>query len=658
MGGAEEGPKHSGEERRWAGEKMKDYGHDQCWRLNHPCVISTLSIHFRVHFGTIPSVVESLLRLPTGYEPHLAWKFFIVGNSQSTTQTRYEISLLHSKVIGEHSMDLPELAEDGCNWQTYGSWVLKAISEDGLMGHLDGSETRPTTPKLLQEYGTRWTPRTNEERDVVTAWKTADDVWHQRAAMAHQYIIYGLPNSILMLCMHLDTPREAFAYLEYRYGQIPRPEIQKTVDEAVQQHDMPSEQYMTGESAQSTCDSDNGPENLPGGHEDPADSPNDCAKTESGFLTPETKVADMQHVEPHLLVVEVGAMDSKWLDEGTDAPKAPDEGSQHAGDKVEEDEDLPQMSSEALKTRGDLPDTTSECAKTQTGHRKPENEVVDTQQMVDVLPMFEVGTTGRTQHDKHVKEHEAPDKGGQCADNKVEESRDLPKSSSEVLEPAGNPTRQAGKCSMEDVLQTPIEDYQHARTNGETIANVPDLPSTPTELPIPCIKRPTLQNRSLARKRSAMTTEFDLSYARRSGKRRETKRLELDCKQASRHPQRTHRGHSACKTPPDEARGIGVLSSPRAGWGDSTMAGLTVTKLERTVVSAKTAEIQAYIPHLETHPKEPDKAEDTGGGGDDTASKDILDSCGRKSAGRAKDEMAEWLTCTTRNASQWLHTPS
>ncbi|KAI6137104.1 hypothetical protein F5141DRAFT_1209422 [Pisolithus sp. B1] len=158
--------------------------------------------------------------------------------------------------------------------------------------------------------------------------------------MAHQYIIYSLPDSILMLCMHLDTPCEMFTYLENRYGQILRPEIQKTVDEAAQQHDMPSEQYMTGESAQSTCNSDNEPENSPGGHEDPVDSPNDCAETESGFLTPKTKVTDVQHVEPHLLVVEVGVMDSKWLDKGTDAPKAPDKGSQCASDEVEEDEDF------------------------------------------------------------------------------------------------------------------------------------------------------------------------------------------------------------------------------------------------------------------------------------------------------------------------------
>lgn len=43
---------------------------------------------------------------------------------------------------------------------------------------------------------------TNEERDVVMAWKTADDMWHQRVAIAHQFIIYGLPDSILMTCMH------------------------------------------------------------------------------------------------------------------------------------------------------------------------------------------------------------------------------------------------------------------------------------------------------------------------------------------------------------------------------------------------------------------------------------------------------------------------
>ncbi|KAI6020506.1 hypothetical protein EDC04DRAFT_407745 [Pisolithus marmoratus] len=218
----------------------------------------------------------------------------------------------------------PELAEDGCNWHTYGSWVLKAISEDGLMGHIDGSETRPTTPKLLQEYGAGQTPQTNEERDVIAAWKTADDAWHQRAAMAHQYIIFGLPDSILMLCMHLDTPHETFAYLENRYGPIPRPESQKVVDEAVQEHDMPSEQCTTAENAQSTCNSDHEPEIPPSGEGCFPDSPNDCIETESGHLTLETEVIDVRQVEDNLPEVDVGNTDAERLDERANTLEAPD----------------------------------------------------------------------------------------------------------------------------------------------------------------------------------------------------------------------------------------------------------------------------------------------------------------------------------------------
>ncbi|KAI6098116.1 hypothetical protein F5141DRAFT_1066945 [Pisolithus sp. B1] len=452
-------------------------------------------------------------------------------------------------------MDLPELAEDGCNWQTYSSWVLKAISEDGLIGHLDGSETRPTTPKLLQEYGARWTPRTNEERDVITAWKTADDAWHQRAAMAHQFIIYGLPDSILMLCMHLDTPRKAFAYLEYCYGQIPRPEIQKTVDEAVQQHDMPSEQYMTGESAQSTCNSDNEPGNLPGGHEDPVDSLNDCAETKSGFLTPKTKVTDVRHVEPHLLVVEVRAMDSKWLDEGTDAAKAPDEGSQRVGDKVKEDEDLPQMSSEALETRGDLPFTTCEHAETQTGHRKPKNEVVDTWQVVDVLPMFEVGSTGQAWYDKHVKELEASDKGAL------------------LDKPVGAPLSTYHKCLSKRI--------------SEMIANY----------------RSNTSPRSIAE----LGMHFSMTVESKT-------RLEIKAISANMVETRGSLPHAEMHL---KELDKGEISS-----------GYNYAISRDSVNLHSIAQALPNLPHMGTCPKEPDKAGDTSGGGDDAASKEFVDSHG------------------------------
>ncbi|KAI6127989.1 hypothetical protein EV401DRAFT_2206802 [Pisolithus croceorrhizus] len=194
--------------------------------------------------------------------------------------------------------------------------------------------------------------------------------------MAHQFIIYGLPDSILMLCMHLDTPHKAFAYLECRYGPIPRPESIKVADEAMPQCDMQSEQYATEEGAQGTYNSDNEPIYSPEG-EDSLDIPNDCAKTKTRYLTPETEVVDARHVEPYLLEVEVGDTGGMWPDECANALEAPDECSQRASNEVKEDEDLPQMSSEALETRGDLPFTTCERAETQTGHRKPKNEVVE-----------------------------------------------------------------------------------------------------------------------------------------------------------------------------------------------------------------------------------------------------------------------------------------
>ncbi|KAI6002512.1 hypothetical protein EDC04DRAFT_2908513 [Pisolithus marmoratus] len=364
----------------------------------------------------------------------------------------------------------PELAEDGCNWHTYGSWVLKAISEDGLMGHIDGSETRPTTPKLLQEYGAGQTPRTNEERDVVAAWKTADDTWHQRAAMAHQYIIFSLPDSILMLCMHLDTPGEAFAYLESRYGSIPRPESLKIVDEASRQCNLPSKQCATAESTQNIFDSHHEPENPPSSEEGSPDSPNDCAETESEYLTPEIEVVDVQQVEDNLPEVEVGAVDVEQPNECTNAPEAPDKSSQC----IQDDADA---------TRRDLPDTTSKRAETKTGQTKPEAKVVDTQQVVDILSMFEDGNADQERLE-HASTLEAPDERSQHTANEVAERRNLPMWSPEACEPAGDTAKRTSKRSIGFTPKTYLGQDQSLPTSGKTILDVPGPP--PPDARIKC----------------------------------------------------------------------------------------------------------------------------------------------------------------------------
>ncbi|KAI6094695.1 hypothetical protein F5141DRAFT_1296040 [Pisolithus sp. B1] len=286
---------------------------------------------------------------------------------------------------------LPELAHNGQNWTTYASLVLCTISDEGLMGFLVGSERRPTHPAELIGHGEGWTPQTDDERAEVVA--------------------CGIPDTIFGFMLHLKSPLEKWDYLEKCFGSIPRPESWLVAEEVEQR----SDSNVAAETGQDTHNSDES-RDLPGSQNEPTDSPNDHAETESEYLTLETEVIDVRHEEPYLLVVEVGTMDSKQLDEGTNTLEAPDEGSQCTGDKVEEDEDLPTTSSKALEPQGDLPFTTCKCAETQTGHRKPKNEVVDTQQVVDVLPMFEVGTTGQAWYDKHVKELEASDEGGQCTD--------------------------------------------------------------------------------------------------------------------------------------------------------------------------------------------------------------------------------------------------
>ncbi|KAI6139097.1 hypothetical protein BKA82DRAFT_138873 [Pisolithus tinctorius] len=45
--------------------------------------------------------------------------------------------------------DLPKLADNGHNWATYGSCILHAIEDEGLMGLLLGSETQPIHPAQL-----------------------------------------------------------------------------------------------------------------------------------------------------------------------------------------------------------------------------------------------------------------------------------------------------------------------------------------------------------------------------------------------------------------------------------------------------------------------------------------------------------------------------
>ncbi|KAI5986679.1 hypothetical protein EDD15DRAFT_2200053 [Pisolithus albus] len=202
-------------------------------------------------------------------------------------------------------MDIPELAADGRNWQTYGGWVLEAVAEDGLKGYLDGSGERPLYPEVLHSVGDERAPHTGKERDSVRAWQAADTVWQQRAAEAHYLIICGIPDSILMLCMHLEDPHDVFSYLENRYGRIPRPAGWKAAGEAIQPRVAQPEQCVTSETAQMTGESENRPDDPLSGHLDALACPSDWTEVTNGCQVPETEVEGMQLAEDGLPPADV-----------------------------------------------------------------------------------------------------------------------------------------------------------------------------------------------------------------------------------------------------------------------------------------------------------------------------------------------------------------
>ncbi|KAI5985338.1 hypothetical protein EDD15DRAFT_2374189 [Pisolithus albus] len=280
---------------------------------------------------------------------------------------------------------LPELADNGQNWMNYGNSVLCAINDEGLMGFLVGSERRPTHPAELEGRGEGWTPQTDKERDEVAVWRTADQSWTQRNATVNYMIICGIPDTIFTFMLHLKSPLEKWYYLENRFGRISRPESWLAAEEAMRQSNLPFERDTAGESSQEVGERNDEPKISPGSHEDPVDSLNDCTETESGYLTPETEVAERKNMEPNPPVVEVGGADLELSDEHANMVEAPDEGSWCASDEVEESQDLPGLSSKALEPAGD---TT----------RPPGSRSIES----GPLPSFEEDQSTRTHSDEPI----------------------------------------------------------------------------------------------------------------------------------------------------------------------------------------------------------------------------------------------------------------
>ncbi|KAI6003410.1 hypothetical protein EDC04DRAFT_2908221 [Pisolithus marmoratus] len=510
--------------------------------------------------------------------------------------------------------DLPELADNGHNWPTYGSWVLHAIADEGLMGLLVGSETRPVHPAQQKGLGEDWSPQTNEERDEVTAWRTADESWQRRNATVNLLITYGISDYIFSFILLLKTPLEKFAFLEKRFGLIPRPDSWLAAEEGTRQSDSQPEQSAVGETAQSTCNSHNEPEKPSSEEADSPGSPNDCTETKSRYLTPESEVIDVRQVEPYLPVVEVGTVNSKQPDErdhtgvtSTSFPANTVAAEQPTvvlhkcteiayGPMAPEATIVDVQSQVAGSCAANSNKREGECTEIPTGYLEPETDIIDVQQ---------------TEPDEHADMLEVPDERSQGTNNDIAEHQTLPEWTSGVSDPADNATRYSCGRSIENAS---IECNEDIPMDGKTVANVPDPPGIHAEPATSHDKRSTLQNKPPVRIHNGTVTELKLPCTRSEW--------------TPRHPQRTRRRHSTRNTPPDKVWGVGVHKHARTGKGDSTDIRSTATKPEIRATSAQMVDTPADLPHLERCPKEPDKAKDTSGGGDDKPSSEFSDSHG------------------------------
>ncbi|KIK14895.1 hypothetical protein PISMIDRAFT_16969, partial [Pisolithus microcarpus 441] len=168
---------------------------------------------------------------------------------------------------------------------------------------------------------------------------------------------------------------------------------------------------------------------------------------------------------------------------------AAEDSTQSAGSSNDEPENSP-------GSQGELVDSPSDCTEITTGHLEPETEIIDAQQ-VDYLPLVEVGAVDSERLDELAdtpREGKTPD-----LEDKSLEGRDSNPGYWEILSNEGY-----------ELIDPPIEDNRCLSMDDETIINVPDPPSSHSELPTIQVKCPTSVKRVPTRTHSATSTDFTL----------------------------------------------------------------------------------------------------------------------------------------------------
>ncbi|KAG1854979.1 hypothetical protein DFJ58DRAFT_643723, partial [Suillus subalutaceus] len=121
--------------------------------------------------------------------------------------------------LGDDFLRILKLVANGENWMMYKERLQRSIDARGLLGHLDGTETKPIDPQTLSGRGVSWVPTTVDGLKEVSTYKMELKEWRTGQAITKQQITGMIPDSLFIQIKNLDTAKEIFMHLSSLFEQ-------------------------------------------------------------------------------------------------------------------------------------------------------------------------------------------------------------------------------------------------------------------------------------------------------------------------------------------------------------------------------------------------------------------------------------------------------
>ncbi len=97
---------------------------------------------------------------------------------------------------------VPKLLSDGANWVIFKIHLTMSITALDALGHLDGSDPKPTEPRISSQDITLWT---DDDQTKNETYQTELKKWSNIENITRAHIATQIPGSLLMQVYNVDT---------------------------------------------------------------------------------------------------------------------------------------------------------------------------------------------------------------------------------------------------------------------------------------------------------------------------------------------------------------------------------------------------------------------------------------------------------------------